>query len=245
MRRPHLVALSLAALAAWVAAQEPPRARFERSPESLARGRELYDAHCRKCHGPEGKGDGPERGETLPAPRDFTRKQFRYVTTENRAPSPEDLARVIRRGLPGTAMAGVADLAEADVWALAYRVQELAGTEPEPKPLAVAPRPEDPDLRRKGSRLFLANCAKCHGAGGKGDGAAAGSLKDDDGRPVRPRNLVDDPLRGGSEPEQVYCRIKLGLPGSSMVPPVAFPALKDEQAWALVEFVLGLREPKK
>ncbi len=29
------------------------------SPESLARGKEMYDLHCLVCHGEQGRGDGP------------------------------------------------------------------------------------------------------------------------------------------------------------------------------------------
>jgi len=29
-------------------------------PESLARGRALYGEHCQRCHGPTGRGDGPD-----------------------------------------------------------------------------------------------------------------------------------------------------------------------------------------
>lgn len=225
-------------------AEEPPQPA--RTPETVARGKDLYVAHCAKCHGPEGKGDGAERGDSLPRPRDFTAKQFKYVTTENRVPSAGDLFRTISVGLPGTAMKGVQeDVPEADRWALAYYLQELAELEHNPRPLAIPQRPEtDDQLVRKGSRLFLMNCTKCHGQRGLGDGTTADTLKDANGDPIRPRNLVADPLRGGDAPEQIFCRLKLGLKGSPMDPPEAYPLLKDDDAWALVAYVLSLRTKK-
>lgn len=225
-------------------AEEPSRPA--RTTETVARGKELYAVRCAKCHGPEGKGDGAERGDTLPRPRDFTAKQFKYVTTENHVPSAGDLFRTISLGLPGTAMKGVQEeVPEPDRWALAYYVQELAQLELDPKPLAIPARPETDDkLIRKGSRLFLMNCTKCHGQKGLGDGTTAETLKDANGDPILPRNLVADPLRGGDAPEQIFCRLKLGLKGSPMDPPEAFPLLKDDEAWALVAYVLSLRAGK-
>ena len=45
--------------------QIPPGAAEEKNPvavndEVLARGREIFKAKCQRCHGPEGRGDGPD-----------------------------------------------------------------------------------------------------------------------------------------------------------------------------------------
>ncbi len=37
------------------------------SPDVLKRGRGTYVANCQKCHGPEGKGDGPDSDPRMPA----------------------------------------------------------------------------------------------------------------------------------------------------------------------------------
>ncbi len=227
--------------------ERPPTAagtRPERTPAVIAAGREVYVAHCLKCHGPEGKGDGPERGEAIPRPRDFTKRRFKYVSTLDKSPSAEDLFRVVSRGLPGTTMTALQEtLPESDRWAVIYYVQELAALDPEPDPLVLPARPPvDRALLKTGFKTFLAQCAKCHGPKGRGDGVAADSLKDVDGNTILPRDLVEAPLRGGEEPEQLFCRVKLGLPGTPMEPPEAFATLSDEQIWAVVEYIRSLRK---
>jgi len=47
---------------AW---QIPPEAAGEKNPVAvseavLARGKQIYEAKCQRCHGPEGHGDGPD-----------------------------------------------------------------------------------------------------------------------------------------------------------------------------------------
>ena len=36
-----------------------PKYTGNSSPESIARGKKLFQKNCQKCHGPSGKGDGP------------------------------------------------------------------------------------------------------------------------------------------------------------------------------------------
>ena len=47
-----------------------------RSPESLARGRELYERHCLVCHGEHGQGNGPVGRLFVPQPMELN---FDYV----------------------------------------------------------------------------------------------------------------------------------------------------------------------
>jgi mono/diheme cytochrome c family protein len=46
------------------------------TPESLARGKALYETHCLPCHGAEGHGDGPVGKKYTPTPMNLT---FDYV----------------------------------------------------------------------------------------------------------------------------------------------------------------------
>jgi len=42
-----------------------------KSPESLARGRQMYDLHCQVCHGDQGRGDGPVGMKFVPQPMEL------------------------------------------------------------------------------------------------------------------------------------------------------------------------------
>ncbi len=42
-----------------------------KSPESLARGREMYEVHCLVCHGEQGRGNGPVGQKFVPQPMEL------------------------------------------------------------------------------------------------------------------------------------------------------------------------------
>lgn len=112
----------------------------------------------------------------------------------------------------------------------------------------------------RGDALFhdplKGNCASCHGADGRGDGAAAWKVDangkrspayvDAWGQSIAPRNLRDGVFRGGSRPIDVYRRIYSGIAGGPM------PALGEsrdaqgelllspEDLWCLVHYVRAL-----
>jgi len=146
-----------------------------------------------------------------------------------------------------------------------------------PQQVTPAPPPpadwNSPDAVRRGRTLFngkVANCAKCHGETGRGDGEnvdyddwgreivdpqnpdavapylALGALRP---YPARPRNLEYGIYRGGSRPEDLYRRILNGIAGTPMpaVPLRPADAQPDDQrltpvdVWDLVAYVLSLR----
>jgi high-affinity iron transporter len=86
----------------------------------LARGGQLYQAHCASCHGVTGAGDGPQAAGLEPPPIAFT----------DRARASErsifGLAQVIEQGLDGTSMAAFDMLPPQDRWALAFYVGGFA-----------------------------------------------------------------------------------------------------------------------
>ena len=47
-----------------------------KSPESLARGQEMYELHCLVCHGEQGRGNGPVGQKFVPQPMELN---FDYV----------------------------------------------------------------------------------------------------------------------------------------------------------------------
>ncbi|MCU0711992.1 MAG: cytochrome c [Pirellula sp.] len=127
----------------------------------------------------------------------------------------------------------------------------------------------------RGKQLFVgdvAACAKCHGPNADGNGIqtpdfddwtkdwttrirlnplasdallplmARGGLKP---QPLKPRNLIEGHFRGGREPEDLYQRIKQGIPHATM-PAAAMAASEDavglteDDVWHLVNYILSI-----
>jgi mono/diheme cytochrome c family protein len=84
-------------------------------------------------------------------------------------------------------------------------------------------------------------CNKCHGEDGTGAGGEP--LFDGHGEPVLARDLVDEPFKGGREPESIYLRLAAGMPGT---PHPAASNLREAELTALVQYVRSLeRGPQR
>jgi mono/diheme cytochrome c family protein len=94
---------------------------------------------------------------------------------------------------------------------------------------------ESPDLVKHGTKLYAQNCAMCHGAEGKGDGAAGAGLN------PKPRNLVTGPWKKGGGLIGHYTVLTEGLAGSSMA---SYAHLKPIDRWALVHFIQSITQAK-
>jgi cytochrome c oxidase cbb3-type subunit 2 len=98
-----------------------------RTPERVARGRELYrDADCASCHGERGRGDGPsapgERDDWGWAtwPSDLTWRPLK------RGSGPENLYLTIATGLSGTPMPSYGDALDGEaIWDLVHYLDTL------------------------------------------------------------------------------------------------------------------------
>lgn len=79
----------------------------------------LFQQNCIQCHGPEGKGDGPDGVGLDPAPANFHDME--------RAPivSPFAAFNTIRLGVPGTGMMAFEQFSDEEVWSLAFYVSSL------------------------------------------------------------------------------------------------------------------------
>ena len=92
-------------------------------PEPVAPNRELFLRLCSNCHGPAGRGDGVLAHQLEPSPPDWTQGMRRVAAPgEDRL---QFLYRLIKFGLPGTAMAGHEYLSDDEVVGLARVVLDL------------------------------------------------------------------------------------------------------------------------
>jgi len=123
------------------------------SPESVARGRELYQMlECLACHGDSGHGDGPSAKTLAPdvwgnpqKPFDFTKGRLKS------GPTPQDVYRTFMTGISGTAMPSYADIfsepdgeniKEGDAWNLVSYILSLRT--PTAGPAAMAGKEQQP-----------------------------------------------------------------------------------------------------
>lgn len=237
----------------------------------FGRGKILYEKQCSSCHGLTGAGDGEASYLLYPKPRNFTRGEFRMISTSEIQPTDGDLFKTISRGMPGSSMPSWDHLPGEDRWALIYYVRyltelgkqvESGKIKPEAlkkdlgweqkKDLAVSKldpasviHPQMPQMTQerfsRGRDLFVKGCVSCHGLQGKGDGKMM--MKDSFGIPIRPRDLTAGVFKGEATPEALYLRIALGLPGSPM--PSYRDAFTEEQIWDLVQYIRTLPEDGK
>jgi biopolymer transport protein ExbD len=81
----------------------PEGVTFEAS--FLEKGRHAYMHYCYACHGVAGDGKGPAAPGYRPPPRDFRLGNFKFgAVRSGELPNDDDLIRIIKGGLHGTAM---------------------------------------------------------------------------------------------------------------------------------------------
>ena len=125
-------------------AQEPAKKNpFEGDAKAIQQGRALFRARCANCHGVDARGVlGP----------DLTTGQFRSGNAD------EQLFRVIRRGIPGTEMAGGG--VDDEAWMLIAYLRTLTASA----------SGEAPGNAQNGEAYFwnAGGCGSCHRINGKG-----------------------------------------------------------------------------
>ncbi len=246
-------------------ATHTPRPPATMTDSELASGETLYKMFCGACHGAKGLGDGPAAETIEGEPRDFWHERFRYVSTLNGVPTQEDLVRTISTGRQFGEMPSNPQLTPEEVLAVAdyileinrrgtierlteafsdddddmepEEIEEIADSRLTPSGIIMVPWPgpefqPDPAL---GNKLYMANCASCHGDEGKGDGPQA--LVDERGRKIKARDITTARFRGGDTPEDIFKRIRAGIPGTPMP---AQETLSDNEVWQLVDFTRKL-----
>ncbi|MBI1976911.1 MAG: c-type cytochrome [Candidatus Omnitrophica bacterium] len=213
----------------------------------FSKGEKLYQKQCAVCHGAGGAGDGEAAYLLYPKPRDFTRGEFRLVSTTTMEATDEDLFKTISRGMPGSAMPPWEFLSEEERWSLVYYVRYLAELGKEKKEIdleALIKIGQEPARTKeglsRGRELFVKACAPCHGSQGKGDGRQ--KMQDSLGYPLKPRDLTSGLFKGSSSSEDLYDRMLAGIPGTPM--PSYQGAFTEEQIWDLIHYVQSLSNPE-
>jgi high-affinity iron transporter len=109
------------------------------APKELAEGEGLYTQRCMQCHGALGAGDGPFARALSRLPQEIGSFPWQAEHTD------EQLAAVVRRGTPGTAMPASSDLGTEQVRDVVAYLRTLPlRTAPSSGAVAVAPRSDDP-----------------------------------------------------------------------------------------------------
>ncbi len=219
---------------------------FPASPRAdVRKGEALYARKCAVCHGREGKGDGPAEFVLFPKPRDLTSGKFKIRSTPT-LPTSDDLFRVITRGIPGTAMPGWAALPESERWDLVAYVKHLSPAFARfaaAKPVRIPPAPKaTPALLEVGKKFYVeAECLKCHGETGRGDGEAADTLKDEWGAPIVPYDFtIPGRMKGGNTASDVYRALVTGIGGTPM--PSYGDSLSEREMWGLAYYTMSLAQ---
>ena len=239
MKRLHLaLALGVLVLGTSVASAQ------EVDPNS---GQGLYNKYCSQCHGEDGTGYGIATRFLKPAPRDLTSGKYKIRRTPTGSlPLDEDLVRVVKVGLPYTAMPGFESLLnDKEIQDIVDYLKTFSPDfeNPELTPEAFeipAPPPYTEASVARGAELYVqTGCGACHGEIGYGDGLSAPTLKDDWGVHIRAADLsMPWTFRGGGTREDIYRTMSAGFNGTPM--PGFHGALPPEDIWGIVDYMLSL-----
>jgi len=214
-----------------VASGEDSHTAAESGTEVLT-GYPLYVSQCARCHGLEGAGEGPGAGSPTFAapPRDLTGPNLRFASTRNGVASRSDIRRTLVEGLDGSGMPGFPRLSDRQIDSLVDVVRSFQEDRPEPGAVVEPPsRPRTTDeLVETGRAIYQAKCATCHGDDGRGDGPAASGLE------PPPANLAAGRLKAANSSEDLYRRIRVGIPESGMA---GFGDLSERETWAVVAYL--------
>ena len=227
-----------------------PASPREFSEEDLAAGKEIYTDRCSQCHGDEGDGRGAMADLLDPRPRDFTRGVYKIrQTMQGELPTDEDIFRIVRKGMPGTSMpAWEGLLSDEEIWQVVSHLESFSedfADYPAEEQFLLEGRIEaTAESLERGAEVYeKAECAKCHGASGRGDGPSAAELVDEWDHRIFPADLTQLwTLRGGGSVEDIFRTLTTGVNGTPM--PSFSDSWNAEDLWHLANYVHSVgREP--
>jgi len=221
---------------------------FAQTDELVEAGKKIFDKRCWFCHGREGKGDGPVAEYLVPRPRDFVTALFKFRVTESGyPPTDENLHRTLKEGVPGTAMPSFEGLLEEEERTQVIQYIKTFSTiftdpdlDPQKHLVNIEEIPLTAETIAKGKEVYKkAECFKCHGEAGRGNGESARGLADQRKLPILPRNLTKAwKFKRGTTVKDIYTRFTTGMDGTPM--PSFVDNLTDEERWHLSYYVKTL-----
>lgn len=203
MRRSFALA-GLFLLTLFLPVRFAPEVRAESAkPDGAA----LYQQHCASCHGPQGRGDGPDAAHFQRRPRDLAEV----------LPRAFDEEALVRRVLEGRPLPLAVDPV-----ALREREHEVAGIESHLRRLAATAG----EKRDRGWALYSVRCAACHGPFGRPDAPAPAGVR-------ALRDLGSPEFQSALDPAQLIEAVRHGRRGM----PALTPRIQPAEAEALAVFV--------
>lgn len=205
----------------------------------------LFARHCARCHGERGDGNGLTSIEPkaryfgydpyklasttngIPTDDDLVRLLRRGIP----GTSMESFEPILSEPQMHAIIGHLRELTRRGIYA---RLQKKAIKDDDYEPLEVATKalaqsqigpvldvptsfaPPSAASIAQGKIVYTKACANCHGPDGNLEAAEVKVLLHDNGTPIRPRNFLTGVFKGGSEPNQLYLRIMLGVPGTPM-----------------------------
>lgn len=227
----------------------PPKPKTDPA-QLIAKGKQVYEQNCAVCHGVKGEGNGEAAPFLVPRPRNFVLAQYRLRTTATgNLPTDQDLFRSVSLGMPGTPMPPWRfHLSDDDRWAVVEYIKtfspQFQQSESQPQVIAISdPPPKSETAVKQGHELFEKYaCNTCHGDRGKGDGPSAGTLVNDVGQKITPRNLTNPAAyKSGYSEKDIVRTVLTGFNGTPMLGFAG--AMKPEEAWDIAYFIQTLAKP--
>lgn len=187
---------------------------------SSVRGESLYEARCASCHGHRGEGGARAAGLDRPT---LVQEQspvgvFRMLAGKEKGPAPQDAPHGHNQAVSSPSTKSHARFVggwnDQDRWDLVAFLWSLRAT---------------PDHLDLGRRLFLKNCAACHGERGAGDGP--GGIR----QPKKPADFTDARRMLAGTTALYTAKIRRGGMGTGM--PYWGSIFTEEELAALVNYV--------
>jgi mono/diheme cytochrome c family protein len=191
----------------------------------------IYQESCSVCHGDDGKGAKWGQASLSAKPRDFTSTLSQTELTRDR------MIVSVTNGRPGTPMPGFASQLspqqiEGIVDYVRARFMIDAGDAGIAADGSYHERPFPNDLAgrfERGSALYYANCAECHGTAGDGNGRRAYFIF------PKPRNFLDPATQQIFNRPRLYSGIADGVIGKEM--PAWSKVFSEQDIADVAEFV--------